>query len=214
MVTEEDNTPDRRDFRGWTPPDYGDKLRPARRAAGYYSRRLVQEHRAFSTADLDDTCQELVIAIWQQLDRFDPERSSLATYADRICLGRTVSLIRDREAAKRDWRRNGPSLNERGRWNIDEKETLEEFSATLPADSVRAHRQVETASDQEALERALDVPKVVERLPRLLKQVAKLLAHLPQNAVAQELGLSRRELDTAMEKILSVFRDAELDAYL
>ena len=52
-----------------------------------------------TTADREDWIQELVLAAWRALPRFDATRGSLRTYVERVVANRCCSLLRSPRAA-------------------------------------------------------------------------------------------------------------------
>jgi len=51
--------------------------------------------------DREDLVQELVLEVWIELSRFDPLRSSLRTFIERVIASKTASEIRTRHTQKR-----------------------------------------------------------------------------------------------------------------
>lgn len=72
----------------------------ARRAAEVHAARAVRTGRVLPD-DRDDIVQDAVFALWRELPSFDPTRSSLSTFVERVVVTRTASSIRDRGAMKR-----------------------------------------------------------------------------------------------------------------
>lgn len=63
------------------------------RAAGVRSAAAVRLAAA-SPADREDLEQEAFAAVWQALQHYDPSRSSLRTFVEKVVANRLVSLIR------------------------------------------------------------------------------------------------------------------------
>lgn len=72
-------------------------LRTARAKA--VSMMAASGDRAF---ERDDFVQESLIAVWRRLRRYDPRRSSLQTFIDRIVTSAFRSILRRQRAAKRN----------------------------------------------------------------------------------------------------------------
>lgn len=51
--------------------------------------------------DAEDVVQEVMVALWQAPDRFDPDRGSLRTYLVTRAHGRAVDIVRSRVARQR-----------------------------------------------------------------------------------------------------------------
>lgn len=179
-----------------------------------YARGLANRHGGFRPHEFEDLRQELFLAVMRSREKFNPDRASVATFLDRLLRNRCASLIRAQQMPKRDWRRNGPSLQQplRGR------------SAAEPIDSslidafderqVRSttHRKQRTDEELAALQQ--DLNTVLASLPDDLRALAELLKDFPLSVAAEKLGESRRQVREKFDRLREVFEDHDLDRYL
>lgn len=68
------------------------------------ARQLVGRY-GFARSDREDIEQDLILHLLQKLRHFDPKRGSENTFVSRITNRKIASIIRQRTAAKRDFRR-------------------------------------------------------------------------------------------------------------
>jgi RNA polymerase sigma factor (sigma-70 family) len=55
----------------------------------------LSEHWNIPGMEADDIAQELRLFLWKKLDGYDPARSSIRTYADRIMKNKLRNMYRD-----------------------------------------------------------------------------------------------------------------------
>jgi DNA-directed RNA polymerase specialized sigma24 family protein len=157
---------------------------------GYHSARSIT-HPALAAFGEEDLAQELRMAIWEECDRFNPNRASFPTFADRITASTVASLIRRETAACRDNRRNGPALN------------TASWSAEPPAPVPAGEREA-------AWRQWLWREDFLEVLPPPLRSVAQLLALHSELRVSQLLGLSRPAVRDCIVRIARLYEDRRL----
>jgi RNA polymerase sigma factor (sigma-70 family) len=84
------------------PPDFADAIPFAIRSAEAKSSvSLFSRAGGFGP---DDLVQEGLIAVWRGLAGYDPLRSSLRTFAERVVTTKLRSILRSQRALKRTWR--------------------------------------------------------------------------------------------------------------
>ena len=59
-----------------------------------HARRLMGIHRAYRKDELEDLRQELLLAAFKCWNRFDPAKSSIQTFLNRVLKNRATSLVR------------------------------------------------------------------------------------------------------------------------
>lgn len=79
---------------------FGSAYPQARRAAEVLAGAAISAGRV-RRDDREDLIQDALLGLWRELPRYDADRSSLGTFADRIVSSKVASSIRDRQAAKR-----------------------------------------------------------------------------------------------------------------
>ncbi|MCO6436922.1 MAG: sigma-70 family RNA polymerase sigma factor [Phycisphaerae bacterium] len=152
----------------------------------------------FTGSDSADLEQDLALHLIQRMTGFDPNRGSRNTYADRIVSSRIASILRQRFAQCRDFRR---SVSLDGH-STDECSDCE--------DVVDPHH--ETGCSQADL--AIDVEDAVRRLEADLQSLCVLLMQEPVSEAARRLGLTRGQVRGRLQTLRNVFASAGLDAYL
>jgi len=165
------------------------------------ARQLIGK-AGYLSDDFEDIKQELSRDLLERLPKFDPAKASINTFADRVAGHKMKSLMRDRQAAMRDWRREAFSLNEE--IETDEGETARhEFISQDEADlnTGRYDRpEVERACRQ------MDVAAVLDGLPPELRRVAEMLMTQSVAEVARELGIPRGTFrDRYLERLREAF---------
>lgn len=166
--------------------------------------RRICRQRGFSKSDEEVIEHDLRTHLELRMARYDPSRGQVTTFIDRVVERWLISYLRHRFADKRDPRREECSLNETvldadGRV-VDRHETTPEAASTRQ----RLHD----------LER--DVADLRECLPtELHRQALDALGRgTTVNAIAGELGISRRAAKRLFDDIRQAGEDAGLRAYL
>lgn len=167
-----------------------------------FKARMLGRHRAFARDDREDIEQDLWLDLLERLPKYDPARASLSTFVARVVERRVVSLIRYRSAEKRSAFREECSLDDRV-LDADGRDTARHETTPEVSNDPARLRELER-----------DMAHVMAHLPDDLRAIALALAFGTQNAVGPELGLSRRAMSKAAERLHEIFRDAGLDEYL
>jgi len=169
------------------------------------AKQLVGRY-GFTKSDRADIEQELMRDLCQHLPRFNPKRANRKTFINRIVDHAVVTLIRRQQAAMRDHRRNGGSLNE------DVKAPdgrVTERASTLNAEMNRAGR-----SDLDGRLLVLDVHVVVAVLPQDLRDLAVRLQTQSMAQAAREIGKARSVVYERVAELRRIFERAGLRGYL
>lgn len=196
------------------PLDFGRKAGVIDRLANRHARRLADSHAAFRPDDRDDLKQEMLLAVLRGIDRFDPSRGTLSAFLGRLLRNRCNELIRAKNSAMRDWRKEGPSLQQplRGR---DAAEPIDSaFSESLDERSARSHTGQQKRPDDELAMLKLDIEAVKCQLPHALRELAEMLETLPLSAIAEQLEESPRQVRKKIDMLRENFTDQDLDKYL
>jgi len=134
------------------------------------ARQLVGK-AGFTQGDVGDIEQDLILDLLARLPKFNPAKATLNTFADRVVGRRVCNLLRDRQAAMRDLRREAYSMNE----TIETEEGPVERHAFISEDEID---RITGRYNRPARERAhlqMDVNAIVASLPSGLRQVAEML---------------------------------------
>ncbi len=161
--------------------------------------------------DIKDIEQELTRDLHERLPKFEPAKASLHTFADRVVGRRICNLLRDRQAEKRDWRREAFSLN--AEIETDEGATARHEFISQDEVDLRTGRYDRTAAER--AQRTMDVAAVLDGLTPELREVADMLMTQSVAEVARELGIPRGTFrDRYLERLREVFVAKRVDEYL
>jgi len=164
----------------------------------------------FTSQDREDLEQKFYARVLQALRSFDPavahERVFLTAVVDR----QGANLLRDKQAAKR-YQRRVVSLNV----TIHvEGEGLTELAQSIGRRELDARLGRDTPSDQDLLDRVLDVAAVIASLPEPLRELAERRKSQTMQAISEALSIPRTTLNERMREIRQAFERAELRDYL
>jgi RNA polymerase sigma-70 factor (ECF subfamily) len=105
---------------------------------GLARRLLIEESLA------EEIVQEVFLRLWQQPERFDPERGSLRSYLLAQCHGRAVDVVRSETSRRRREEREARATAESGYdvehevWDLAVAERVRGMVQALPEDERRA----------------------------------------------------------------------------
>ncbi len=190
--------------------DCNDKFDPFTRGL---IRRKVQQligKAGFTARDREDLEQQFYLRVLQALRSYDPavahERVFLTAVVDR----QGANLLRDKQAAKRNQRRV-VSLNVTV---YVEGEGPTELAQMIGRRELDARLGLETRSEQELLERALDVAAVIASLPEPLRELAERRKSQTMQQIADAIGIPRTTLNERIRELRQPFERAGLKDYL
>jgi len=170
-----------------------------------YARKLIRLKAGqlvgtygFTTSDREGLEQRLALHLIEHMDQFDPEQGSRNTFLNRIVDRRIISILRQRFAQRRDYRRTVP---------LDEAMADQNGERREPVDRRRAC--VDRSSDL-----AIDLSDVIESLDGDTRHMFGLLMHESVAETARRLGLTRAEARTRIARIRKLLTDSGLEVYL
>lgn len=164
------------------PPEITDQIT-------YHAQRLKCMH-CFLKESLEDIEQMLLVEVWSSLPKFNPNKSVLSTYVDKILHHRSCNLIRHQLTQKRGMRRDEVSLGhfyEEGRHPM--KDILSE----------RAHY------DLQQLDRLADLDWIMSILPDQKRTLCQALKNNTISELATLQGRSRAAIYREVELISQQF---------
>lgn len=164
----------------------------------------------FTPSDREDLEQEFALYLWQCLRRLKEPLQDRQGFFRKIIADHAVTLIRRREAEKRDHFRVS-SLSEQV---IDCDGQPVEMAQTVPDDHVRSRLGVAPSSSLDDMELAHDVAAVLAKLPPDLRDLCERLKRHSITEVARQLGVPRTTLHDAIRRLRQHFEDAGLRDYL
>lgn len=176
----------------------------------YKAAQLVGK-AGFRESDREDLEQQLTLDLLSRMRKFDPARSSLHTFADRVINHAVATLLAARQIAARDFRRIGPSLNEEieaaGGCRVPRAENVAE------EDSFAMRTRV-FRSDREAAEMTIDLASVTAGMPDHLQLLCELLKSKTLSQISEITGRPRSSIQRDMAAIGRTLRAAGLEEYL
>jgi len=172
------------------------------------ARRLVGR-AGFTRSDVEDIQSELTLHLLERLPRFNPKKSRLNTFITRVVEDMAEKLVRHRTMEKRDFQREACSLNE----DIKNGEgVLTERAETLSREEHDV--RLRGRAPQNASDMALDVERVMSRLPKELRELCELLQTMSVTDAARKLGIPRSTVRGRVRKLREVFHKAGVQDYL
>lgn len=161
------------------------------------ARQLVGK-AGFTFSDCQDIEQELALDLIQRLDHYDATRAKRTTFMARIVDHRVATLIQERTAACRDWRKCRESL--------DEPTILDDAEGIS-----RVHFIPDpNAKSAAALAFELDLQAALEQLPPDLRELWDLLIDSNIHRVSKQTGVPRSTLYARLKRLHDALRAAGL----
>ncbi|MBU0616551.1 MAG: hypothetical protein KKI02_02420 [Planctomycetes bacterium] len=158
-------------------------------------------------SDEDDFAQEMRRHLLSRFHHFDSKRSCYSTFVARVIDSWIASLLRERRRHKRAAARESLSLEGSPVVSDGAKTTLREALSANRLAGCHADGPVDELVRKELI---AAVARVVGSLPPLLRDICARLPEQSQVDIKRELGLSRRQFDSAMARIRKIFADARL----
>ncbi|MBL8816523.1 MAG: hypothetical protein JNL58_10875 [Planctomyces sp.] len=156
----------------------------------------------FKRQEQPDLEQELWVALFAQIAKFDPQRASIDTFVECVLSTKVFMLIRERRREKRQpvqhARRPGQNTEPPG----------DAFAAEMTEDGDQRRY---TESHEARLRHSEDcqaIQFVMNQLPSELQAICRSLMVLPAAAASRKLGISRRQLRRAVEDVRAHFTNA------
>lgn len=180
-----------------------------------YAEKLIQikarqlaRRSDFRWSDDEDLAQDMRRHLLRRAHLFDAKRGSINTFVARVIDSWIASLLRERGRQKRAAARDGVSLEGSRAVSDGVTTTLRD---ALSAERVPG-RTADTPDDAVIRQELIAaVARVVSVFPPLLREICSRLPDQSDAAIKRELGLSRRQFDSAMARIRQIFADARLN---
>ena len=164
----------------------------------------------FTEDDRNDLEQELILKLLQRLPNYNPERAKRSTFVARVLDHEIATNIEARKAQKRDYRLCICSLNDR----ITEKhgdsfERLEVFDQ----DDYLRRTGKRSRSEIELNELAIDVRRIMDRLPPQLRELCQQLRYSTFTEISRDTGIPKSTIYDRLKKLKAIFEDAGMKDY-
>lgn len=160
-------------------------------------RRLIGKF-GYTSGDREDLEQQVVASVLQGQGKFDPDKATRPTFISRLTDRAIASIIRERCAEKRDYRREVQAT--RAVERCDESNDANSSEA-ITERAARSHRGAQPRSDQSHAELRLDLEVAMDSLPESHQKVWKLRVGHSIPKVAQMLGISERQVRKRISEI-------------
>lgn len=172
-------------------------------------KRLIGRH-GFTASDRDDLEQDVVLHVLECLRRQQQLIEAPEGFFRKVIADHAVTLIRRRQAEKRDHRRLS-SLHE---MVLDEDGEYVERARIIPEDHAQSRLGTDPRDRLEGIELAHDVAAVLATLPTDLRDLCERLKDHSVAEAARQLGVPRRTLRDAIGRLRQHFEEAGLRDYL
>ncbi|GAB0057950.1 hypothetical protein SIID45300_02284 [Candidatus Magnetaquicoccaceae bacterium FCR-1] len=153
-----------------------------------FKARQLSRLPGFSSSEIEDLEQEMVIDVLRRMPNFDPERAGLPTFISRI-IGHCAATLVTRN-------RVDSLEGKMTRFSLDELETG------------IASEMTGTHSGMDHIHLAIDIGRLLCRLPNEHRRICQLLVLLDKPAIPQRLGMGRTTFYRRLGEIRSHFREA------
>lgn len=178
-------------------------LKKASKNAKAKARQMVDNY-GWTETDQDDIVHSLILEFIQAWPKYNPKRSKPQTFISRIMDNALRDMIKHRQSAIRDYRRNSCSLNDLVPDPENEKKEVSRYKLFNQEQSY-AHRSGSRLSDLERIQLQMDIEKVYEALTVAQIEICELLKHHSKTATARELNMAFSTLNDRILKIREVF---------
>ena len=189
--------------------DFNEKIN--RFAHGIIRRKIKQliGRAGFTKQDRQDLEQELILRLLKSLSSFDPDQSHPNAFTTTVIERFVANILRDKQAEKRDHRRNG-SLNVPIDMGDDGVGELADLISQREYDARRGRHP----RDAEALAQLVhDVTEVMACLPDDLRELAERLKSQKISEISREKGIPRTTLRGSVNRLRRHFENAGLKKY-
>jgi RNA polymerase sigma factor (sigma-70 family) len=172
------------------------------------ARQLIRRP-GFSRSDQGDVEQDLFLHVLSKFRQYDPKRSSLNTFVDRVVNSAAAMLVRERGRNKRS---PGEGIEVR---SLEMKTEQPEgppvpIWASISIADLERRTGSASLSDAEVHELVEGVASAIAGLPPELQQVCRSLSERSRSETERELRMSRRSMKSAMDRIRQHFTRAGL----
>jgi RNA polymerase sigma factor (sigma-70 family) len=161
---------------------------------------------------VEDVTQDLLLHYLQQRDRYDPGRSSVATFAARVCGHRAIGMHAKASAQKRGSGVSVKSLSEPVAIGQAGENIL--LESTISADSFNMNLGRQTQPEAELRDLQIDIEHILAGVRPDVALFARRLAHESVSEAARSAGISRATAYRRVQKLRTAFAENGLDTYL
>src|SRR3989339_1704543 len=158
------------------------------RTVSYWTQRLIGDLR-LARWEREDLQQELLLHLIRRLSAFDPGRASRRTFISRIVANRFKSIIEERQALKRDTRKDARSLDSPAHRDRPDGHARVDL---LSNDTYRRRLTDCDLTDEERRDMKIDIQILLGRMPARERAICRLLYRgEPASGIARQLKIHR-----------------------
>lgn len=180
----------------------------ARKEAACTANRIAGTFR-FTREDREDLEQDLILAVLEKVDEYDPTRGSVRTFVCTVIRGKALMELRRR---KREANRGKtiPCLHDE---TVDGNEVVS-YHETLDRTICMARMGREERDPLLMFDLCNDAAVALELLTPRQREISSLLMKTDKTSAAARLGLSRQTLYREVEAIRKAFAAKGVEVYL
>ena len=176
----------------------------------YKSKSLVG-HYGFTKEDIEDIQQELQLHLYQQMPKYDPNRSSKATFVDRILENAIRDLIRRQKSQCRDFAMCTVSLDQSAFSNEESTITIME---TIENTQHSFGASTNTKNNMDKVDLRMDVQRVLAGIePKFQQFCLDLMSMKSATDIAKEHNICRQTFYVWKDRMRAIFESAGLRVY-
>lgn len=160
--------------------------------------------------DLPDLRQELWTDLWERLPNYRSDQGHIRAFIVRVIKNKVASILKARAAAKRG---NGhPCLSLDWEFEDDDGEVAK-LHETISLDDYLRRTRGTVRSEEDRRDLALDVRKMVNKLPPRERVACLLLIDRDVTDVSELMGLPRSTLRDSIKRLRRIAEKAGLRKY-
>jgi RNA polymerase sigma factor (sigma-70 family) len=171
--------------------------------------RQLARNPSFSRSDSDDIEQELAVALLKQACKYDPSRGSWNTFAAKVVQTSIGMILRKQRRLKRSPIAGVELQSLEMTVDIPDEPPMRLWALVMQAD-VDRRTGATSHSATEVSDQASDLAHIIASLPPNLQAICLSLRERSRTATAEHLGISRSQVNTAVETIRQHFERAGL----
>ncbi|MFM2094092.1 MAG: hypothetical protein RIS70_1216 [Planctomycetota bacterium] len=173
------------------------------------ARQLIGKH-GFRDSDRDEIEQALLLKLAKRLHQADSDDPKWKAYVATAVSHGIASMIRDKQAEKRDHRKTS-SINALVGKDEDGPVAL---SDTIGPSEANARLGIAPRSDAAMAELGMDVTDVMTQLPDDLRDLCVRLQHSSVSQIARDMGVPRTTISAAVGRLRAHFEQAGMRRHL
>jgi len=175
----------------------------------YRAKSLVGQY-GFTGEDFEDIQQELYLHLYRQMPKYDPKRSSKATFVDRVLRNAACDLVRGQIAQMRHYTKGNTSLDQPISFDNEGDITLGD---TISND--HALGTPHAANDMTKVDLSIDMRRLLAQIePRMGQFCLDIASEKSATQIAKEHGICRQTFYIWKVRIRTLFESAGLQAYV